>query len=158
MSVPADSASGRTGGDDLAERVSRARARQADRQRRGLVRASDNAEASLNELERIAALDASSNRMLESAFLHLGLSARSYVRVLRVARTIADLDDSDRVSEAHVAEAICYRTVASEQRSPGPVVPSPFVASDHPKSADRSVTSQRPQTNGTESKKERKPT
>jgi len=97
--------------EDLAARVAAARARQAARKRQGMSRASDNSEASLEELERCARLDTKSTRLLEAAFSHLGLSARSYVRLLRVARTIADLDDEERVQERHVGEAICYRTL-----------------------------------------------
>lgn len=103
----------------LAESVLRARARQADRQRRGLLAASDNGAASLDDLKRIAPLDGGSKRLLESAFTHLGLSARSYVRILRVARTIADLEDSDRVRQEHVGEAVCYRSLEVEQ-APAP--------------------------------------
>lgn len=100
---------------DLAARVQAARARQADRHARGLAGTRDNSEATLDDLERIAKLDSTSAELMESAFVHLGLSARSYVRILRVARTIADLDDADRVREQHVGEAICYRTLDLEQ-------------------------------------------
>ena len=47
--------------------------------------------------------------MLETAFHSLGLSARGYHRLLRVSRTIADLDGEDEIKEAHVSEAICFR-------------------------------------------------
>ena len=46
---------------------------------------------------------------MEAAFRSLKLSARGYHRILRVARTIADLEGADTVSEAHVSEAVCYR-------------------------------------------------
>ena len=49
--------------------------------------------------------------LLESAFQRFGFSARSYTRVLRVARTIADLEGSETVQDDHVAEAIQYRTL-----------------------------------------------
>jgi magnesium chelatase family protein len=46
---------------------------------------------------------------MEQVYDAMQLSARGYHRILRVARTIADLDDSDRIQEMHLAEAVCYR-------------------------------------------------
>jgi magnesium chelatase family protein len=56
-----------------------------------------------------AALDADGQRLAGKAMARLGLSARGYDRVLRVARTIADLSDEDRVAVEHLGEAIQYR-------------------------------------------------
>jgi magnesium chelatase family protein len=100
--------------EDLASRVAMARARQAERRARGLTHGADNSDASLQELEQIARLDTRGAKLLEAAFSHLGLSARSYIRTLRVARTIADLDDADLVEESHVGEAICYRALDAQ--------------------------------------------
>ena len=61
------------------------------------------------EVERDCALDAHLHVLLDRAVERLGLSARAYHRVLRVARTIADLTDSTRIDAAHLSEAIQYR-------------------------------------------------
>jgi magnesium chelatase family protein len=98
---------------ELARRVAVARARQSERKKAGVTAAVDNSDLGLTELERIARLDAKGSRLIEAAFARLGLSARSYVRTLRVARTIADLDDAGDVREEHVGEAVCYRALGA---------------------------------------------
>lgn len=57
----------------------------------------------------ICKLEENAEKLLSSAFLRLGMTARSYDRVLRVSRTIADLAGEDRITSAHLAEAIQYR-------------------------------------------------
>lgn len=70
-----------------------------------------NARMGPDEMRRYCQLDEESEQMMHQAFDVYGLTARSYDRILKVARTIADLDCSDRITLDHVAEAIQYRTV-----------------------------------------------
>ena len=63
------------------------------------------------DLRRHCALDTESEQLLEQAMTRLGLSARAYARILKVARTIADLDAQETIASSHVAEAIQYRSL-----------------------------------------------
>jgi magnesium chelatase family protein len=87
----------------IRRRVEAARRRQLERQGR------PNALLSTAEVERRCVPDPQGARMLAQAVSRLGFSARAYHRVLRVARTIADLADSRELATIHVAEAIQYR-------------------------------------------------
>src|SRR5258708_11381673 len=58
------------------------------------------------QLRKLCALDDAGERTLEMAGRRMGLSARAHDRILRVARTIADLDTSDRISAKHLAQAV----------------------------------------------------
>lgn len=99
------------------ERVLAARAVQAERARRGEVAADVNATLGPRDLAAVAGLDAAARGLVERAVETLGLSARAYDKVRRVSRTIADLDGSDAVKSAHVAEAIHMRLL-DRQRAP----------------------------------------
>ena len=91
----------------VAERV--ARARDIQRRRYDGAGIRTNAEAEGETLDTVATPDASGARLLADAAEAMRLTARGYHRVLRVARTIADLAGAERVARPHVAEALSYR-------------------------------------------------
>ena len=66
---------------------------------------------SREELETHAQLSEASKKLLENAMSRMGLSARAYDRILKVARTIADLEGEEAIDTPHVAEAIQYRNL-----------------------------------------------
>lgn len=92
----------------IAARVQEARTRQTTRFA-GIANTRVNADMEGSTLEHFAAPDAESRAMLARVAERFGLSARGYHRVLRVARTIADLDHSTDVRLPHIAEAVSYR-------------------------------------------------
>jgi magnesium chelatase family protein len=98
------------GSAEVAARVAQARAVQAERYHDHGIRT--NAEADGALLEAVAGPDAPGRSLLTEAADRLRLSARGYHRVMRVARTLADLDHSDAVHRIHVAEAVSYRRIA----------------------------------------------
>lgn len=93
----------------IKERVDAARARQY--RRFGELSGMCNARMGPTELRYHCVIDDESAQLMKDAFRVFGLTARSYDRILKVARTIADLDDSDKITCDHIAEAIQYRTV-----------------------------------------------
>ena len=93
----------------IRERVNAARARQLRRYRNTALTCNAHLPAGL--LREACPLTAAAERLLRGAFDRLGLSARAYDRLLKVARTIADLDGADTIDTGHVAEAVQYRSL-----------------------------------------------
>src|ERR1700761_1188454 len=105
------------GSREVAARVALARDRQAARYAAiGLSHIRSNAAVSGTVLEDVARPDASGLALLREAADAMRLSARGYHRVLRVARTLADLDGIDKVGRVHLAEALSYRALTDEIR------------------------------------------
>lgn len=103
---------GKQGGEasaDIAKRVLRARAAQEKRYAGEAFSA--NAHLSTAMLRRACALSKDADTILHRAFESMSLSARAYDRILKVSRTIADLDASDRIEAPHVSEAVQYRSL-----------------------------------------------
>ena len=92
----------------IRERVNAARARQLARFPEDATMC--NAHMESRELRRFCQLNPEGEELMREAFDTMGLSARSHDRILRVARTIADLDGADQIGVEHLAEAIQYRS------------------------------------------------
>jgi magnesium chelatase family protein len=98
------------GSAEVAVRVAKARERQRERfAKHGLAHLSTNAQADGTLLDEIATPDEPGLRILHEASDAMMLSARGYHRVLRVARTLADLDGHEKVGRLHIVEALSYR-------------------------------------------------
>ena len=105
------------GSREVAARVARARDIQAARYAAmDLGNFRTNAQVSGPALEEVAQADTAGMALLRDAADSMRLSARGYHRVLRVARTLADLDAAERVGRVHLAEALSYRALADEAR------------------------------------------
>lgn len=84
-------------------RVTESHQRQLERQGK------TNSRLGVKEIDKYCALDTTSETLLKNAINRLNLSARAYHRILKVARTIADLSGANKISNQHIAEAIQYR-------------------------------------------------
>lgn len=96
------------------ERVNAARAIQTTRYSGTEIHS--NAKMTTAMIKRYCVLDNTAESILSNAFNKLGMSARAYTRILKVARTIADLAGSETVTADHVAEAVGYRTLDRKER------------------------------------------
>jgi magnesium chelatase family protein len=99
------------GSAEIRNRVLSARDRQRDRFKKLGDHIFSNAQMSTRQIRAHCELGADSERLLERAMQQQGLTARAHDRILKVARTIADLDGADRLAVPHLAEAIQYRTL-----------------------------------------------
>lgn len=96
--------------ETIRERVTRARAVAAERMKgeKGMY---CNAQMGASQIRKYCHMESAAEAMLRAAYDRLGMSARGYDRILRVARTIADLDGSADIGAKHIAEAIQYRSL-----------------------------------------------
>ena len=98
------------GTKEVAARVARARAIQAEQLKdRAEGQRPVNADMTTQEIETFCVLDSDSRQLISDAANRFSLSARAYHRVLKLARTIADLDDAKQIARFHLAEALTYR-------------------------------------------------
>ena len=101
--------------EDIRQRVNKARARAVERFKNDTTYSGkpiySNADMTTTLIRKYCILDSDAHTLLKGAFEKLGMSARGYDRILRVALTIADLDDSDRIQVKHIAEAIQLRSL-----------------------------------------------
>ncbi|MBT8325590.1 MAG: ATP-binding protein, partial [Winogradskyella sp.] len=98
---------------DIRKRVTSARELQTQRFN-DLENVHYNAQMNTKQIRQYCKLDEASLQLLKSAMERLNLSARAYDRILKVARTIADLDNSQSVTGTHISEAIQYRSLDRE--------------------------------------------
>ncbi len=96
----------------IRERVLKARKIQEERFKG--TRLKFNSDMSPNDIKRYCGLGMKEKAYIERIFYTMDLSARAYHRTIRVARTIADLDGSERIKEIHLTEAVCYRMADSK--------------------------------------------
>lgn len=95
--------------NDIRERVTKARKIQQDRYRGDGIYA--NSQMKQRHIRKYCRIDDSCKRLMEHAMDRMGLSARAYSRILKVARTIADLEGAEHISSEHISEAIQYRNL-----------------------------------------------
>jgi len=97
--------------ENIQLRIDLARRRQRDRFHNLRTDLYSNSHMSNKEIEEFASVDTESMGILRQAIEQMGLSARAYHRIRKVARTIADLDGHDELQLSHVLEAVQYRSL-----------------------------------------------
>ena len=90
---------------DMREIVERVWSIQSDR----LGEGRSNGRMTNDEIKKYCVLDAQSEKLVREAYEHYGLSARAYHKLLKVARTLADIDGAERIAQEHILEALSYR-------------------------------------------------
>lgn len=95
--------------EEIRRRVAAARSLQMERYRGQNIYF--NSQLTPRTIKKYCRLEAKEQALLEEAFVKMNLSARAYHRILKVARTIADLDHSEQITTKHISEAICYRSM-----------------------------------------------
>jgi len=96
-----------TSSAEMRQQVTRARRKQADRFGHDSIHC--NARMNSRQVRKYCRLDEAGKNMIKQAVYELGLSARAHDKVLKLSRTIADLEDEEKIKPHHVAEAIQYR-------------------------------------------------
>lgn len=95
--------------EEIKKRVNKARKIQIERYKNENIYSNSSLTPKL--INKYCKLDVESKKILQTAFEKMGLSARAYSRILKVARTIADLDEKSNIQKIHIAEAIQYRSL-----------------------------------------------
>ena len=93
----------------IKQRVDKARAIQNARYEGTDIK--NNAQIPPSKLNQICEMTDDAKKLLQNAFDKMGLSARAYDRILKVARTIADMDQSEKIGSSHIAQAVQYRSL-----------------------------------------------
>ena len=95
--------------EEIRERVNKARNIQIERYKNNNI--FSNSELTPKLIKKYCSLEKANTKLLEMSFKELGLSARAYSIVLKLARTIADLENSEHIKTEHLAEAVQYRNL-----------------------------------------------
>jgi len=98
--------------DNIRERVNKCRKTQYERFKR--TKTKNNAQMTPKQITKYCAVDEEGHRLLENVVDKLGMSARAHARILKVSRTIADLEESENIKPHHLSEAIQYRSLDRE--------------------------------------------